>query len=79
MSRSDSGTAPDAVPDLSHATPSDVSGKGILATSPVWLAIPSQPQRQDSIAEQLDELRLVAIHLGMYDALDYIQRLGATR
>jgi len=38
-------------------------------------AIPKQPQRQDSTQEQLNDLRLVAIHLGMYDALDHLQRL----
>ena len=43
--------------------------------APVWLAIPKQPQRQDSTQEQLNDLRLVAIHLGMYDALDHLQRL----
>jgi hypothetical protein len=31
------------------------------------------PQRQDSLAEQLRDLRLVANKLGMYDAADYIR------
>jgi len=31
------------------------------------------PQRQDSLTEQLRDLRLVANKLGMYDAVDYIK------
>jgi hypothetical protein len=31
------------------------------------------PQRQDSLSEQLRDLRLVANKLGMYDAADYIK------
>lgn len=32
--------------------------------------IPKLPQRQDSLAEQLDDLRAVANRLGLYDAAD---------
>ena len=32
--------------------------------------IPNQPQRQDSMLEQLNDLHRLAITLGMYDAAD---------
>lgn len=32
--------------------------------------IPQLPQRQDSLAEQLDDLRAIANRLGLYDAAD---------
>jgi hypothetical protein len=32
--------------------------------------IPNQPQRQDSMLDQLKDLHRVAITLGMYDAAD---------
>lgn len=32
-----------------------------------------QPRRQDSIINQLHDLRLVAQRLGMYDAADYLR------
>lgn len=37
--------------------------------------IPKLPQRQDSALEQMDDLRRVAVQLGMYDAADAITQL----
>lgn len=34
--------------------------------------IPRQPQRQDSLAEQMRDLRIAAIRLGLYDAYDHL-------
>lgn len=39
--------------------------------------IPALPQRQDSVAEQLADLRAVANRLGMYDAADAIGQIAA--
>lgn len=36
--------------------------------------IPIKPQRQDSVSEQLADLQVVAIRLGMYDAVDAIKQ-----
>jgi len=36
--------------------------------------IPSRKQRQDSVSDQLSELRMVANKLGMYDAADAIKQ-----
>lgn len=36
------------------------------------LQIPQQPQRQDSLRDQLRDLHMVATRLGMYDAADFI-------
>lgn len=36
--------------------------------------IPPMPQRQDSLINQLEDLRRVAIRLGMYDAADWMAR-----
>lgn len=38
--------------------------------------IPSFPQRQDSLSDQLEDLYLVANKLGMYDAADYLKLLN---
>ena len=38
--------------------------------------IPSHPQRQDSIAEQLADLVTVANRLGMRDAANMVQKMG---
>jgi hypothetical protein len=35
-------------------------------------SIPRQTQRQDSLSDQLADLRLVANRLGMYDAADWL-------
>ena len=35
--------------------------------------IPSQPQRQDSLTDQLEDLYVVATRLGMYDAADVVR------
>jgi hypothetical protein len=35
-------------------------------------ALPRQSQRQDSLNDQLEDLRLVASRLGMYDAADWL-------
>jgi hypothetical protein len=35
--------------------------------------IPKLPQRQDATTDQLQDLRLVANRLGMYDAADYLR------
>ena len=37
--------------------------------------LPAPPQRQDSVADQLADLRVIANRLGLYDAADAIQRL----
>lgn len=37
--------------------------------------IPSQPQRQDAVADQLADLVAVANRLGMYDAADAVQQM----
>lgn len=37
--------------------------------------IPQQPKRQDSLVEQLRELKETANKLGMFDAADFIQNL----
>lgn len=34
--------------------------------------IPQQPQRQDSLLDQLEELHIAATRLGMYDAADWL-------
>ena len=34
--------------------------------------IPQQPQRQDSLTNQLADLRIAAVRLGLYDAADYL-------
>lgn len=39
-----------------------------LSKLPVW------PQRQDSVSEQLSDLRLIANRLGFYDAADVISQ-----
>lgn len=36
------------------------------------LGIQQQPQRQDSLAEQLVDLHVMAGRLGMYDAADWL-------
>lgn len=36
--------------------------------------IPAMPQRQDALADQLADLRMVANRLGMYDAADAIRQ-----
>ena len=43
--------------------------------SEILQALPSQPQRQDSLLDQLRDLYDVANRLGMYDAADLIRRL----
>lgn len=41
-----------------------------------WLdQIPQLPQRQDSLADQLHDLHIVATRLGMYDAADWLARM----
>lgn len=40
-------------------------------------AIKQQPQRQDSLSEQLDDLHRVAARLGMYDAADWLWKVRA--
>lgn len=40
------------------------------------LRIPQQPQRQDSLVDQLKDLHIVAARLGMYDAADFIWKAG---
>ena len=42
-------------------------------------AIPQQPQRQDSLADQMNDLYLVAIRLGCHDAADWIAGLSLSR
>ena len=37
--------------------------------------IPQQPQRQDSLASQLADLRVAANRLGLYDAADFIAKV----
>lgn len=37
--------------------------------------LPTFPQRQDSVSAQLEDLRLVANRLGMYDAADAIAQM----
>lgn len=39
--------------------------------------LPQQPQRQDSLSEQLDTVLVVARWLGCYDAEDWIKRRAA--
>ncbi len=41
------------------------------------LKIQQQPQRQDSLAEQLHDLCIVATRLGMYDAVDWLREAVA--
>lgn len=36
--------------------------------------IPELPQRQDSVSDQLKDLKAIAVRLGMYDAADVIDR-----
>ena len=38
-------------------------------------AMPKQDQRQDSLMDQLEDLSLVAVRLGMYDASDYLRKV----
>lgn len=38
--------------------------------------IDSKPQRQDSLQNQLEDLKTLAIHFGMYDAVDHLERIG---
>jgi len=37
--------------------------------------IQQQPQRQDSLASQLADLRIAANRLGLYDAADFIAKV----
>lgn len=41
--------------------------------------IPKQTQRQDSLTEQLKDLKIVAVKLGMYDAVDYLNSLDSKK
>ncbi|WP_019022988.1 hypothetical protein [Thioalkalivibrio sp. ALE23] len=41
-------------------------------------SIPAQPQRQDSVSEQMADLSQVANRLGMYDAADAIGQMFET-
>ena len=41
---------------------------------PVELFIRPQPQRQDALADQLEDLHRAAARLGMYDAADWLWR-----
>jgi hypothetical protein len=34
---------------------------------------PQQPQRQDALDDQLDDLERVAVRLGLYDAHDWLR------
>ncbi len=44
------------------------------ATAPfTWRDIPHQPQRQDDLASQLDDLYSAAHRLGMYDAAGWLE------
>lgn len=43
--------------------------------TPIHLLIPQQPQRQDSVEDQLRDLAVAANKLGMYDAADFIRDL----
>jgi hypothetical protein len=38
--------------------------------------IPAQPQRQDSVADQLADLVAIANRLGMYDAADVVRQMA---
>lgn len=37
------------------------------------LRIPQQPQRQDSLADQLHDLHILAVRVGCYDAADWLR------
>lgn len=50
----------------------------MTSTVDIIASIPALPQRQDSAAEQLADLRGVANRLGMYDAADAIGQLFET-
>ena len=39
--------------------------------------VDQRPQRQDSLQNQLDDLKTLAVHFGMYDAVDHLERIGA--
>ncbi len=41
--------------------------------------IPTLPQRQDALADQLQDLAAVANRLGMYDAADFLTKLEKTQ
>lgn len=43
------------------------------------LNIPQQPQRQDSLLDQLQDLRVAARRLGCYDADDYLRQITSAR
>lgn len=37
---------------------------------------PQEPQRQDSLAEQLKDLHILAARYGMYDAADWLWKVA---
>jgi len=49
-----------------------ILGDEYMSIHALLLHIEHQPQRQDAVLEQLNDLVLVANHLGMYDAADVL-------
>lgn len=45
-----------------------------MGTPAEILTIPLHKQRQDSLNEQLEDLRVAARRLGMYDAEDFLRK-----
>lgn len=41
--------------------------------------IPQQPQRQDAFADQMRDLQVAAVRLGMYDAADWPWKVSVDR
>jgi len=41
---------------------------------PIWMLIPQQEQRQDSVSDQLSDLHAIAVRCGMYDAADWLAK-----
>lgn len=61
-----------------HETTSSTSHETASLLSGILGRLEQQPQRQDSLNDQLSDLAHVANRLGMYDAADYIARQLST-
>lgn len=48
---------------------------GYAKSATIVEMIPQQPQRQDSLVEQLRTLHIVANRIGCYDAADFLKHL----
>lgn len=58
-------------------TEAAIVGNTVLAAVPTWKSelskVQNCPQRQDSLCDQLRDLRIIANKFGFYDASDFIK------